>query len=106
VNKLPGIGLLLFAATGIGMVGTLRMVMAAQSWAHLCPSGFEADPNQSFRNVLVYNHVECVKIGISNPTHAEEVKYVMLSLEERHKLCVAEGVAGAPGWADMCQPVS
>ncbi|MGB6528140.1 MAG: hypothetical protein WBF33_08540 [Candidatus Nitrosopolaris sp.] len=65
-------------------------------WAYVCPSGFKADPDQTYRELLHGAPVHC----LNDQGHTRYM--ILLSKEERHKLCMEEGIAGAPGYVDLC----
>jgi hypothetical protein len=84
MNISLGFGILLFAAIGIGMMGTLTKVMSQQGYEKACPPGYAADPKQTPSDMLNQGLKSCVNDKV-------EVKDVPLSAADRANVCVSLG---------------
>jgi hypothetical protein len=93
MNNLPGFGLLLFAAIGIGMMGTLTKVMSQHAYAQkiviypLCPPGYLQNARQTPSDELSHG----LKCDGSVPETSGQVKYVPLTPSYREKVCTDLG---------------
>jgi hypothetical protein len=89
MDKLAGFGLLLFAAFGIGMTGTLTKVMAPYALPRDgCPANWHADPKQTPYDKLSHG-IKCDPDFYTPAGEQEPVKYVPLTPEERTSLCMS-----------------
>jgi hypothetical protein len=79
MTKLPGFGLLLFAAIAIGTAGTLTKVM---SYVPVCPPGWTT--KQTASDMLSQGQLSCVN-------DKGEVKEKPLSAGDRASLCASLG---------------
>ena len=80
-----GFGALLFAAIGIGMMGTLTKVMSQMS----CPTNWAPDPKQTPSDKLSHG-LKCDPNFYVPAGEPVPVKYVPLTPAERTSLCMSQ----------------